>query len=240
MKVCVVQMEAVPGNIASNLERHFRLAELAISKKADLIVFPELSLTGYEPRLASSLALAPLDPRLAVFEEFARDHTVTLAVGLPTHTPAGLCISQMIFQPDQNRRLYSKRYIHADERAFFVCGRNLDPLDLNGVRVAFAICFEISVSRHARVAAKEGAQLYVASVAKSAQGLEQAEARLAEIARTYSMPVLMANFVGPCHDFEASGRSAAWSQDGELLGQLDRTGDGILVLDTASLTILTA
>jgi predicted amidohydrolase len=46
------------------------------------------------------------------------------------------------------------------------------------------------------------------------------------------MPVLMANCVGLCDDFLSVGKSAVWTKEGELVGQLDDKTEGILIFDT--------
>ncbi len=60
MKVAVAQIECVLGDIARNVEKHIEYCEEAISKNAELIVFPELSLTGYSLKdINTDVALVP-------------------------------------------------------------------------------------------------------------------------------------------------------------------------------------
>ena len=47
MKVAIAQISSVLGRVDKNLDRHLELIEKAASQKADLVIFPELSLTGY-------------------------------------------------------------------------------------------------------------------------------------------------------------------------------------------------
>ena len=58
MKICIAQTKAVRGNVQENILNHIDKIERAIAHRADLIIFPELSITGYEPELAKSLAVA--------------------------------------------------------------------------------------------------------------------------------------------------------------------------------------
>jgi len=64
MRVAVAQIEAINGNIEKNIENHLKWIKQAIQNNADMIVFPELSLSGYEPNLAESLATNQDDTRL--------------------------------------------------------------------------------------------------------------------------------------------------------------------------------
>jgi len=66
MKVCVAQTRPIKEDISGNIANHIKLIELAVSLGAGTLVFPELSLTGYEPRLAEALATHQDDERLDV------------------------------------------------------------------------------------------------------------------------------------------------------------------------------
>jgi predicted amidohydrolase len=234
MKLCVVQTRPVKGDVPRNIARHLELVALAAAKGAGMVVFPELSLTGYEPTLAKELAMGPDDRRLDVFQVASDEREITIGVGVPTTCGAGVAITMVLFGPGEPRRTYSKKYLHADEEPFFVSGENFASFEVCGTRIAPAICYELSVAAHAEAAAASGAEIYLASVAKSASGVDQASRRLADIAMQYSMTVLMANSVGPCDNFESAGRSAIWNRDRALMGQLDDASEGILILDTAT------
>lgn len=229
MKLCAVQTRPVKGNIQSNIERHRKLIDLAISHGADIIIFPELSITGYEPALAKDLATHPDDSRLNDFQQISNTCGVTIGVGMPVRNDAGTCISMVIFQPHKARQVYSKKYLHADEEGFFVSGQNAANLPGN---IALAICYELSVPEHPENAYKNGARIYIASVAKSASGAEKAGRSLSAIAASYTMTVLMSNCVGYCDNFECGGKTSAWNDKGLLVGQLDDTNEGMLIIDT--------
>jgi predicted amidohydrolase len=140
----------------------------------------------------------------------------------------------VVFRPDAARIVYSKQHLHADEMPYFVAGDGQVTLASGGELVAPAICYESLLAEHSAQAAAFGATVYVASVAKSANGVAKADAHYPAIARRHSMPVLMANCVGPCDDFEAVGGSAVWDANGERLARLPSRGEGALLFDTAT------
>lgn len=232
MKICVVQTRPVKGDVLSNIENHKNLISLAVSYGADTIIFPELSLTGYEPALAKELATNQDDSRLSDFQKICDSKQVTIGVGMPTKNGTGICISMIIFQPQQARQSYSKKYLHADEVEFFMSGPG--SAGLTGIKpvVAIAICYELSVPEHSENAFKSGAEIYIASVAKSIDGVEKAIKSLSGIANKYSMTVLMSNCVGQCDGDECGGKTSIWNNKGLLTGQLNNTSEGILIIDT--------
>ncbi|MGD1906466.1 MAG: carbon-nitrogen hydrolase family protein [Leptolyngbyaceae cyanobacterium] len=141
MKIGIAQTRPVIGNIAATIDRHLHLINQAIPLGADLLVFPELSITGYEPTLAKDLAVELGDDRFDVFQTVSDTHGITLGIGVPTRSPAGIRISLMLFQPEQPRQLYSKMHLHADEQPFFVPGPPQSGLLGPDRQVALAICY---------------------------------------------------------------------------------------------------
>jgi len=130
--------------------------------------------------------------------------------------------------------VYHKKYIHADEEPFFIGGENENGVIGNKENIALAICYELSVPAHAEVAFNKGAEFYIASAVKSKSMMEKTLDRLAEISRKYSMFVFLSNCVGESGGYDCGGRSSIWNNQGELLAQLNETGEGILLLDTES------
>lgn len=234
MKICVAQTKPVKGNIEANIDNHKKLINLAIANGADTIIFPELSLTGYEPGLSKELAIAPEDSSLNVFQEISDKNHITIGVGIPTKMIQGICISMLLFHPNKPRQTYSKKYLHADEYPFFVSGQNDAVLISGKTNIALAICYELSVPEHSENAFKSGAEIYIASVAKTVDGVEKAVKSLSEIAAQYSMTVLMSNCIGHCDNFDCGGKTSVWNNKGILIGQLNDSNEGILIVDTST------
>lgn len=236
MRLCGVQCRSIPGDMERNLGAHATLTRRAASLNADFILFPELSLTGYEPRLASALATEPGDKRLDVLEKLADSNDTIIAVGLPLREPAGVTISMVIFRPGRPRLIYTKQHLHASEAPYFVPGHGFPTLSIADTAVAPAICYELSVPEHAETAAAAGAKVYAASVAKTADDARRAASTLAATSRRHAMLAMMVNGVGPCDGETCAGGTAAWGPTGDLLANLDGTSQGLLVLDTATTT----
>ena len=173
-----------------------------------------------------------------IFKRSVTPVKIIIGVGLPTMKGNGICISMILFSPGKARQTYSKKYIHPDEEEFFVRGESPTSLVNSEPKIALAICYELSVPAHSENAFACGAEIYIASVAKSAKGVESATKSLSDIARRYSMNVLMSNCIGPCDDFESVGNSSAWTPGGKLAGQLNEDSEGILMLDTMTQNVI--
>lgn len=236
MKIALAQIQSYKGDIARNVARHRRFAEAAAAQNARLIVFPEMSLSGYEPALARDLATTSDDRRLAELQYVCDRQRITVAAGLPTMNERGVLISMVIFQPGAARMTYSKQMLHLDELPFFTEGRDEVSIQIAGTKIVPAICYESLRPEHGLRAAVAGASVYLASVAKPAHGLEKAMLHYPALAQAHGMMVLMCNTTGPCDNFRAAGSTAAWSETGTLIGQLSDHEEGMLIVDTESHT----
>jgi predicted amidohydrolase len=234
MKIGVAQTRPAKGNIDINIEGHIKLVGLAVKKGADTIFFPELSITGYEPGLASELATDINDRRLDIFQQISDKNNITIGIGLPTKKANGILITMIIFQPHTPRQAYSKQHLHADEVPFFINGEKQVFIDNDQQKIAPGICYETSLPVHWENAHTQGANIYVASVAKSAAGVERSTKIFSDMAKKYSMTVLLSNSLGPADNFVSAGKSAIWNTKGEMLAQLDDSHEGIIIYDTTT------
>jgi predicted amidohydrolase len=238
MKISIAQTKPIIGNVSANIEAHKTFIDLALACNADAIFFPELSLTGYEPELAKELATNQNDNRLDIFQHISDNKNIIIGIGLPTVTESQIRISMIIFEANKPRQTYSKQQLHSDELPYFENGVEQVIIETNDKNIAPAICYESLQPTHAENAFKMGADIYVASVAKSAKGVEKAFAHYPVIAKQYAMPVLMANCVGFCDNFFSVGKSAVWTKEGKLVGQHDDKTEGILIFDTETEVVI--
>jgi predicted amidohydrolase len=230
------------GDVDHNVSSHADLIHAAAEEQAQVLVFPELSLTGYELDLADELAFSDDDPRLEPLSDLANSCDMTLVVGAPVRIGPGLFIGAFVLLPDRRVEFYTKQHLGAfpsdaspdgivppAEDTVFQPG-NRDPLvDLAGSTAALAVCADTGRPAHPEKAAGRGAMNYLASMFVIPSDLENELARLAGYAAHHSMAVVMANYGGATGGLESAGRSAIWSERGELLAQLEENGSGLAV-----------
>jgi len=232
MKICIAQTRPIKGNISANINKHKKLIELASASTASAIFFPELSVTGYEPELAAKLSTNQEDKRFDGLQQMSDTNKITIGLGVPIKTDTGIQIGMVFFQPGKPRQTYAKQQLHTDELPYFVNGEKQTILIVGDRKIAPAICYESLQPEHADKASKLGAEIYVASVAKSQNGINKAMRHYPEVAKRYTIPVLMANCVGFCDNFNSVGKSSVWTNQGILVGQLDHESEGFLIFDT--------
>lgn len=244
--LAVAQTRPVRGNVPANLAEHTRLARFAAAEGAQVVVFPELSLTGYELDLAEELAFSEDDLRLAPLLDLARSHGMILIAGAPVRVGPLLHIGAFALGPDRTTRLYTKRRLGA-----FPPGAARDSLDgtvppaeatvfqpadhdplvpFGDGTAAIAVCADIGAPAHPQRAADRGADAYLASMFVIPSDYDGEVAKLSGYAVQHRMLTALANFGGPSGGLQSAGRSAIWSETGELLVRLDANGSGVAVV----------
>ncbi len=240
MRVAVAQIKPAKGSIEKNLVKHVKWIKQAIQNNADLIVFPELSLTGYEPNLAKNLATNQDDKRLEEIQQLSDRNGIIIGLGLPTKYQSDIFVSMIIFQPDKKPITYSKQYLYPTEEPIFKAGKNPLVLNFETEVVAPAICYETTNKVHCEFAKQNNATIYVASVLSSTNGINAELNNLSDIAKKNNFITFMANFVGESGGYPCAGKSSVWNKKGELIGQLGEKEEGLLMFDTKSKEIITA
>lgn len=245
--VAAAQTVPIRGDIAANLRQHARLVRAAAGLGVDVLVFPELSLTGYELDLAEELAFVEEDFRLARLVDLAAAHGITLVVGAPVRLGTGLHIGAFVLYPDRTRDLYTKQHLGAfpsgsspegpvppPEATVFRPGDRRPLVRLAGGRTAaVAICADAGRPAHAAEAADRGASVYLASMFVIPADLPAETSRLRGYAARHGMTVVLANHGGPTGGLPAAGGSAIWSGTDALLTRLEGTGVGLVAAFSA-------
>lgn len=229
MRLCLAQYQST-GGVEANILRHRDLVRQAATRSCDLILFPELSLTGYRPSAAGREARQANDSTFAALQAESQDLGVAVCAGMPLRIADGVAIGMLVYQPGHAPAIYAKRMLHADEQPYFVPGDLNHDIAIDGHLIAPAICYEAMQSVHGEAAIARGATVYAASVAKHADGVETARSYLAAFAARHGVPTVLVNAFGPVEGFVCAGRSAAWSSTGHLLGELG-AGEGLLFVD---------
>lgn len=209
---------------------------------ARVLVFPELSLTGYEMGLASQLALTMDDQRLRPLRDAATQYNITLVVGAPLRVNTNLHIAALIIGTDGQVGVYTKQHLGTfpqsagvdgtvppGEPSVFTKGEH-DPLvHLDDHIAAIAVCADANRPNHAAAAAARGADTYLVSSFVIPSEFRDAAENLHARAKQHRMAVAFANYGAPTGQMTSAGQSSFWSEDGELLHRLDRQGTGVLV-----------
>jgi predicted amidohydrolase len=161
MKVLLAQLAPVPGDLVANVATVVTLIEEHAG--ADLAVFPELFLTGYDPERVAGLAVAADDSALAPIADAAERCGVAVLVGFAERVEDGTANAVACIAGDGSwAGCYRKTHLFGRaERDAFVPGERLIVAELGELRVGPLVCFDMEFPEPARAVCRAGAEVLV-------------------------------------------------------------------------------
>lgn len=227
--LAVAQPACVAHDVAANATAHAALVRAA---GARVVVFPELSLTGYE---LDAKTVDVDDPRLdELVQACAASGTVALA-GAPVTGEAGsVHIGVLAVDREGVRVAYRKMFPGGAECERFAPGREPGVVEVDGWRLGLAVCKDTGVPEHAAVTAAQGVHAYVAGVVKHAEDVALVEDRARRVASDHHLWVATASFAGATGGGFGStaGCSGVWAPDGH---EVARSGPDVGAVALATL-----
>lgn len=232
LRLAAAQTVPHAGDVAANLADHLRLIDRAAAANADLIVFPELSLSGYEPDHAAKCVLHPDDDATGALKAKAQATGILVLAGTPvaSRDDRNPCIGMAVLSPDGGLAVYRKFFLHPGEERFAAPGTGHPFIgDLKGEAFACAICADTMHCEHPAAAAEAGATLYLVGAFLPPNSYQKDSEDLRTYATRHDMAVLMANYGGPSGGFDAAGRSAFWAPGGRLIVEAPASGESLIL-----------
>jgi predicted amidohydrolase len=219
LALAVSQPPTAAHDVAANARVH---AEAVRAAAARVVVFPELSLTGYE---LDAEPVAPGDARLAPLVEACAETGAVALAGAPVAGAGGQPrIAMLAIDAAGARVVYGKLWLGAAETERFAPGDGPAVLEVDGWRLGLAICRDTGIERHAAETAALGIDAYVAGVVESAVDAAAIEERARRVATAHRVWVALASCAAPTGGgyAEPAGGSGIWAPGGELVARAGR------------------
>ena len=223
MKLCMAQINTLVGDIGGNTERVLEVSAAQKAAGAHMVVFPELTLTGYPPEdlLLRGDLLDRTEAALAkLCAELPAD--LTVVVGYPRGQDGALFNSAGVISAGKLLAHYDKQclpnYEVFDEKRYFAAGTEPCVVDVDGLSVGLTICEDIWHPEPAAQAKVAGAEILIninASPFHRGKSSERLE-RVKSCAATHELPIIYVNQVGGQDELVFDGGSFAIDAQGEL------------------------
>ena len=238
LRVALCQCNLPVGDLDGNLVQIKKLIDLSVRQGADLVVFPELSVTGYPPE---DLLLNPrfAESATAGVRDLARSVTNTVAiVGVPALTD-DLYNSAVVLANGVVAATYHKHFLPNyavfDEQRYFAPGDKALVLTLNDVRIGVTICEDLWYpGGPGEWAAVDGGAALVVNLSGSPYHLgkgNERERMLAQRAADYGCFVAFCNAVGGQDELVFDGHSLVIDPTGQILMRGSQFEEDLLVID---------
>nr|WP_299240637.1 carbon-nitrogen hydrolase family protein [uncultured Halomonas sp.] len=241
MKMMLAQTAPVRFDVKANLATLETLCQQATASKVELLVLPELALTGYNifDRL-SSLA-EPIDGALCqAVANIARHHGLHIAFGMAERDSQGILYNTAVLLDDKGAQLgtYRKRQLWDREHDYFRPGDTYCVLDTRIGRIGLMICYDNEFPEVSRALAQQGAQLILSPTANMHPNASRQRLQIRARAMDNQCFVACANRAGQEEALHYCGNSVIAGPDGEVLGQLGETSGALIVeLDFSAIDI---
>jgi NAD+ synthase (glutamine-hydrolysing) len=224
LRIALAQINLFVGDVAGNTQRVIDTAADARDRlKADLVLFPELSLSGYPPE--DLLFHKGLRRQVSGALERVRAETsgIAVMVGYPEYAQDAIYNAAALIRDGEILASYRKQelpnYRVFDEKRYFKHGSDTRIVELNGIRVALLICEDIWEPNPARAAKAQGAQLIVVINGSpySMQYQERRESIVRDRVKDTQLPVVYLNLLGGQDELVFDGGSFVMNAAGEVV-----------------------
>jgi predicted amidohydrolase len=226
-KIALAQLSCRQGDKAENLKKIKKAVARAKKQGAELVIFPELSLTGYVVRdEIYDLAERIPGPSTKIMEKIAKKNDIHIVFGMPEisqNTEATLHNSAVLIGPSGFIGKYHKMYLptHSifEEKRYFRPGYQAAVFDTELGKLGFIICYDIYFPEVARLTRVKGAQLIICISAS--HGVRRSFFEVLTIARAIENTAFLAfvNLAGIQDGLQFWGGSRLVGPSGRVLVQ---------------------
>lgn len=216
LSLVVAQPHIVSNDVGANAATHAEVIRAAVAR---VVVFPELSLTGYE---LNAPTIGCEDPRLGPIVEACAETGSLALVGAPVAGEAGRShIAMLAVDGAKVTIAYRKMWLGVAELERFTPGSEPAVIEVDGWRLGLAICKDTGVPQHAADTVALAAHVYIAGVLEHRADAAIVEERARRIAMGHGVWVAVASLAGSTgggYD-RAAGGSGIWAADGATLAR---------------------
>jgi predicted amidohydrolase len=212
----------------TNMETMGRM--VAGHPEADLVVFPELFLSGYTLSKMDELAVHIDGPELKRITDMARESSTALIFGAPERVSSGIANSAFCVDHQGTiAAVYRKVQLYGGEESdAFVTGDELIVVELCGLKMGLMICFDVEFPEVARALAQAGAEMLVTISANMEPFGNDHAVFVSARALENGLPHAYVNQVGPVENLTFVGGSTVVSPDGEIYAQAGSSKEELL------------
>lgn len=216
MKICLVQCHS-NQDIKSNLDYEKTTIEKSAKQGCDLVVFPELFLTGYiATEKTKSLAITQNSGLLKDIQSICKLNNIACVMGFPRKEKSQVFNSACFI--DKNGKIvgvYDKTHLFGDEKLYFSAGNELKIFDTSFGKIGLLICYDIEIPEAARNLALKGAEMIVCISANMKPYDNLHKMCIVSRAIENSIPIVYCNYSGKDTLFTFVGQSNIIHRNGK-------------------------
>ncbi|MFA7496828.1 MAG: carbon-nitrogen hydrolase family protein [Acidithiobacillus sp.] len=213
LRIGVYQCSPGEPDVTKNINKMRNVVRIAKSNNLDILIFPEMYLTGYVlgSNLTHSLAEAYDGNSAQAISRIALENGLTIVYGYPESDGSGHCYNAVNCIGARGDILITYRKVNLFgnvDREQFSAGHHLSPLiNIKGFAISFAICYDIEFPEVARALTLAGAELIIVPTANMTPYESVSERLVPARAQENTVYVAYANYIGHDSLFNYFGKS---------------------------------
>ena len=224
MRVTMYQCPPLPLDVSANLSRLKDRATEAAAQGADILICPEMFLTGYNVGAQAARTLAQLrdGPAAQEIAGIAQASGIAILYGYPERSAQEHIYNAVQLIDANGRSLCNYRKTHLygdlDKSMFAVADEDFPIVDFKGWKLGFLICYDVEFPENTRRLALAGAELILVPTANMAPYDFVAEVTVRARAFENQCYLVYANYCGSEGDIHYCGLSSICAPDGKQIG----------------------
>ncbi len=249
IRVMLAQINFSVGDLRGNQKKIFEIAEIARINKIDLLVFPEMALTGYSIQdLIFDNDLFESEKKILM--EIAKSYPdITMIIGGfdiesdPSHHPkyrnVAFILSKGEISSDNSKRLIPTYDVY-DEKRYFWPGEHFSPYEIKGMKFGIEICediweedYQINVTEQL-LKNKSDIIISINGSPYTIEKRKQREDLIKEKASKYKIPFIFLNLVGGEDELVFDGRSFVIDKNGKITHRAQFCKECLMIFDISS------
>ncbi len=243
MKVVLAQINPTVGDIFGNYKKIVSSID-KFSRKTDLIVFPELSISGYPPEdlVLKQSFLSEVNHYIEKLKKYSSTKKVAIIVGAPIQEKVGIFNAGIFLFQNKITMVYKNKlpnYGVFDEKRVFKKGKKYNIIKYKGYNIGLLICEDMWFDDLPYHLKKQGAKILICINASPYENekLKQRKEICSKISKKYKVSIIYLNQVGGQDELIFDGNSFFMNSEGIVIEQCSAWKEDIKIIQTSNIKI---
>jgi predicted amidohydrolase len=236
-RLALAQLAIADGDKEANLKKMEQAIKEASDQLADIVIFPELNLTGLVSKeQMKKLAEGREGESFRRIQQMIGIYHVSLVYSFPEYVSEEELYITTCFMSKEGEAVayYRKTHLFTDEKEIFTAGNEWITVSVESFRAGFLTCYDIEFPEPARALALKGVNLLIVNSAN----MEPYDYihRLFICARALENQLFVAycNRIGSNEKYQYCGESAVIGPDGKIIAEFEKDAERVLMIDISA------
>lgn len=235
-RLALAQLAIADGNKEANLKKMEQALKEASDQLADIVIFPELNLTGLVSKEEMMiLAEGREGESFRRIQQMIALYPVSLVYSFPEYVSDEKLYITTCFMNKEGEAVayYRKTHLFTDENEVFTTGNEWVTVSTEGAPLGFLTCYDIEFPEPARALALKGAALLIVNSANMEPYDYIHRLFICARALENQLFVVYCNRIGSNEKYQYCGESAVIGPDGKIIAEMEKDAERVLVIDLA-------